>query len=74
MREFIIKYKDAEDNIAPAIKAIRTQFPSETIKALREIDCLQIDGRYYEFVSAEYKVPSFDEELEVVNVYIIQNN
>lgn len=73
MENFLIKYKSAEDYSSNGfIKAVYTDTPFETLKVLKEVSSVVIDGTHYEFLSSTYKVPVFEEELDVIVVYVVE--
>lgn len=72
MENFIIKYRDIEDNMSPTIASVQTEKPSQIIQALKEVDCIDIEGRLYEYVSTEYRVPMSGHEAEIVHVFLCE--
>lgn len=73
MERVIIKYKSVEDySVNGFIKAVYTDIPFDILRILKEVGSVIIDGEHYEYLSSTYKVPEFEEELDVVMIYVTQ--
>lgn len=73
MEQVLIKYKSVEDySINGFIKAVYTDIPFETLRILKEVEDITIDGECYEYISSTYRVPEFEGMLDVITVYVNQ--
>lgn len=70
MQEFLVRFRHIENYDILQTETMNN--PTELIKTLKEVDCLDIDDTLYEYVSSEFVLPKFKEQLCIVNVFVIE--